>query len=67
MMHRPRIRVTFGAPIPTTELPLGGTTTFAPTRQLEAAIAKLKLTVTSDPSPLLSHIAPPDATAESRL
>jgi hypothetical protein len=23
MMHRPRIRVTFGAPIPRTELPLG--------------------------------------------
>ena len=48
MMHRPRIRVTFGAPIPTTELPLGRATTFALTRQLEAAISKLKPTVSSD-------------------
>jgi 1-acyl-sn-glycerol-3-phosphate acyltransferase len=55
MLHRPRIRVTFGAPIPTMELPLGRATTFALTRQLEAAIAKLKPTVTSDPSPLLSQ------------
>jgi 1-acyl-sn-glycerol-3-phosphate acyltransferase len=50
MMHRPRIRVTFGAPIPTTVLPLGRATTFALTHQLEAAIAKLKPTVTSDHS-----------------
>ena len=42
IMHRPRIRVTFGAPIPTTELPLGKATTFALTHQLEVAIAKLK-------------------------
>ncbi|RPI43759.1 MAG: 1-acyl-sn-glycerol-3-phosphate acyltransferase [Hyphomicrobiaceae bacterium] len=48
MMHRPRIRVTFGAPIPTTELPLGRATTFALTRQLEAAISNLKPTVSSD-------------------
>jgi 1-acyl-sn-glycerol-3-phosphate acyltransferase len=45
IMHRPRIRVTFGTPIPTTDLLLGKATTFALTRQLEGAIAKLKPTV----------------------
>ena len=50
VMHRPRIRVTFGTPIPTTELPLGKATTLALTHQLERAIAKLKSTVTLDRS-----------------
>jgi 1-acyl-sn-glycerol-3-phosphate acyltransferase len=45
VMHRPRIRVTFGTPIPTADLRLGKATTCALTRQLEDAIAKLKPTV----------------------
>ena len=44
VMHRPRIRVTFGTPIPTAELPIAKATTFALTHQLEVAIAKLKST-----------------------
>lgn len=40
-MHRPRIRVTFGAPIPTASLPLGKETTAVLTRQLQAAIGEL--------------------------
>lgn len=48
IMHRPRIRVTFGTPIPTMELPLGKATTVALTRQLEVAIGKLKSTVNLD-------------------
>ena len=67
MIRQPRIRVTFGVPIPTTEVPLGRATTFACICQLEAAITKLKPTVTSDPSPLLSHNALPDAIVESGL
>jgi hypothetical protein len=66
-MHRPRIWVTFEAPIPTTQLPLGRATTFALTRQLEAAIINLKPTVTPGPSPLLSQNAPPNAITETRL
>lgn len=50
LMHRPRIRVTFGTPIPTAELPLGRATTFDLTHQLEGAIAKLKSTVTLNQS-----------------
>jgi 1-acyl-sn-glycerol-3-phosphate acyltransferase len=42
IMHRPRIRVTFGAPIPTASLPLGKETTAALTRQLQAAIGELE-------------------------
>ncbi len=41
-MHRPRIRVTFGAPIPTALLPLGKETTAVLTRQLQAAIGELR-------------------------
>jgi 1-acyl-sn-glycerol-3-phosphate acyltransferase len=48
VIHRPRIRVTFGTPIPTMELPVGKATTFALTRQLEGAIGKLQSTVTLD-------------------
>lgn len=48
VVHRPRVRVTFGTPIPTTQLPLGKSTTLALTHQLERAIAKLKPTVTLD-------------------
>jgi len=48
VMHRPRIRVTFGAPIPTTELLLGKATALALTHQLECAIAKLKPAVNLD-------------------
>ena len=48
IMHRPRIRVTFGAPIPTSELLHGKATALALTHQLEFAIAKLKPTVNLD-------------------
>jgi 1-acyl-sn-glycerol-3-phosphate acyltransferase len=44
VMHRPRIRVTFGTPIPTAELPIAKAATFALTHQLEIAIDKLKST-----------------------
>jgi 1-acyl-sn-glycerol-3-phosphate acyltransferase len=42
VMRRPRIRVTFGTPIPTTDLQPGKVTAFALTQQLKGAIAKLK-------------------------
>jgi 1-acyl-sn-glycerol-3-phosphate acyltransferase len=48
VMHRPRVRVTFGAPIPTTDLLLGKATALALTHQLECAIAELKPTVNLD-------------------
>ena len=41
-MHRPRIRMMFGAPIPTALLPLGKETTAVLTRQLQAAIGELR-------------------------
>lgn len=44
VMHRPRIQVTFGTPIPTAELPIAKATTIALTHQLELAIAKLRST-----------------------
>jgi 1-acyl-sn-glycerol-3-phosphate acyltransferase len=44
VMDRPRIRVTFGAPIPTAGLPIVRATTFALTRQVEVAISNLQLT-----------------------
>jgi 1-acyl-sn-glycerol-3-phosphate acyltransferase len=42
LLHRPSIRVTFGLPIPTAELPLGKETTIELTRQLQAAIGELR-------------------------
>ncbi len=42
VMDRPRIRVTFGAPIPTAELQIERATTLALTRQVEVALAKLQ-------------------------
>ena len=42
LLHRPVIRVTFGSPIPTAELPFGKGTTIDLTRQLQAAIGKLQ-------------------------
>lgn len=48
IMHRPRIRVTFGAPIPTMELPLVKATTLALTHQLTAAIGELQSNVALD-------------------
>lgn len=48
VMHRPRIRVTFGTAIPTTLLPLGKETTVALTRQLQAAIGELRSIANSD-------------------
>jgi 1-acyl-sn-glycerol-3-phosphate acyltransferase len=48
IMRRPRIRVTFGAPIPTTLLPLGKATTVVLTRQLQAAIGELRSTANSE-------------------
>ncbi|MEX2127119.1 MAG: lysophospholipid acyltransferase family protein [Xanthobacteraceae bacterium] len=42
LLHRPAIRVTFGSPIPTAELPISKQTTIALTRQLEAAIGELR-------------------------
>jgi len=50
VMHRPRIRVTFGAPIPTTGLPIDRATTLALTRQIEIAIGKLQSTSNLDVS-----------------
>ena len=48
VMHRPRIRVMFGAPIPTKLLPLGKETTTALTRQLQTAIGELRSMVNLD-------------------
>ena len=42
IMGRPRIQVTFGAPITTTLLPLGKETTADLTRQLQAVIGELR-------------------------
>ncbi len=42
LLHRPLIRVTFGSPIPTAELPFGKGTTIELTRQLETAIGELQ-------------------------
>jgi 1-acyl-sn-glycerol-3-phosphate acyltransferase len=47
-IHRPRIRVTFGAPIPTMLLPLGKETTADLTRQLEVAIGELRSIANAD-------------------
>jgi 1-acyl-sn-glycerol-3-phosphate acyltransferase len=48
VIHRPRVRVTFGAPIPTASLPLGRETTAALTRQLQAAISELRSMANAD-------------------
>jgi 1-acyl-sn-glycerol-3-phosphate acyltransferase len=48
VMHRPRIRVTFGTPIPTAELTVARETTITLTHQLEFAIAKLRSTADVD-------------------
>ena len=42
LLHRPLIRVTFGSPIPTAELPFGKGTTIDLTRPLQAAIDELR-------------------------
>jgi 1-acyl-sn-glycerol-3-phosphate acyltransferase len=42
LLHRPRVRVTFGSLIPTAELPTGKGTTIDLTRQLQAAIDELR-------------------------
>jgi len=42
VLHRPPIQVTFGSPIPTTDLPLGKGTTINLTRQLQTAIGELR-------------------------
>jgi len=42
LLHRPLIRMTFGSPIPTAELPFGKGTTLDLTRQLQAAIDELR-------------------------
>ena len=42
LLHRPPIRVTFGSPIPTADLPLGKGTTINLTRRLQVAIGKLR-------------------------
>src|SRR5450830_265785 len=42
LLHRPPIRVTFGSPIPTAELPFGKKTTIDLTRQLQGAIGELQ-------------------------
>jgi 1-acyl-sn-glycerol-3-phosphate acyltransferase len=49
-VQRPRVRVTFGTPIPTAGLPLGKQTTMALTRQLQAAIGELRLIATAERS-----------------
>jgi 1-acyl-sn-glycerol-3-phosphate acyltransferase len=42
LLHRPLIRVTFGSPIPTADLPIGKRTTIELTRQLQAAMGELR-------------------------
>ena len=42
LLHRPLIRMTFGSPITTAELPFGKGTTIDLTRQLQAAIDELR-------------------------
>ena len=42
LLHRPVIRVTFGTPIPTAELPIAKQTTIDLTRRLQAAIGELR-------------------------
>jgi 1-acyl-sn-glycerol-3-phosphate acyltransferase len=42
LLHRPPIRVTFGSPIPTSDLPFGKQTTIDLTRRLQAAIGELR-------------------------
>ena len=42
LLNRPPIRVAFGAPIPTSELPVGKETTVDLTRRLQAAIGELR-------------------------
>jgi hypothetical protein len=42
LLHRPLIRVTFGSPIPTAELPIGKKTTIELTQRLQAAIGELR-------------------------
>jgi 1-acyl-sn-glycerol-3-phosphate acyltransferase len=42
LLHRPPIRVTFGSPIPTADLPFGKGTTIDLTRQLQEAIGELR-------------------------
>ena len=42
LLHRPLIRMTFGSPIPTAELPFGKGTTIDLTRQLQATIDELR-------------------------
>lgn len=42
LMHRPRIRVTFGTPIPTAGLPIEKNLALALTRRLQAAIEELR-------------------------
>jgi 1-acyl-sn-glycerol-3-phosphate acyltransferase len=49
-VQRPRVRVTFGTPIPTAGLPLGKQTTTALTRQLQAVIGELRLIATAERS-----------------
>jgi 1-acyl-sn-glycerol-3-phosphate acyltransferase len=49
-VQRPRVRVTFGTPIPTAGLPLGKQTTMVLTRQLQAAIGELRLIATVERS-----------------
>ena len=42
LLHRPPIRVTFGSPIPTADLPFGKATAIDLTRQLQTAIGELR-------------------------
>jgi 1-acyl-sn-glycerol-3-phosphate acyltransferase len=42
LLHRPPVRVAFGSPIATADLPLGKGTTINLTRQLQAAIGELR-------------------------
>ena len=48
LLHRPLIRVTFGSPIRTAELPIGKRTAIDLTRQLEEAIGELRSVATSE-------------------
>jgi 1-acyl-sn-glycerol-3-phosphate acyltransferase len=42
LMHRPRVQLAFGPPIPTADLPIGRATAFTLTQQLRTAIEELR-------------------------
>jgi 1-acyl-sn-glycerol-3-phosphate acyltransferase len=56
LLHRPPIRVTFGSPISTAEMPFGKRTTIDLTRQIQTAIGKLRSTADTSTTVALCSI-----------